>query len=88
MIEVNKKTFIFKKAAIYRIIVNGAIDKSWSARLNDMQITTEKNSREETFTSLVGKINDQTALSSILTTLCDMHMTLISVKMLSEIVEE
>jgi len=87
VIEVNKKTFIFKKAAIYRIIVNGTIDKSWSARLNDMQITTEKNSRKETFTSLVGKINDQTALSGILTTLYDMHMTLISVKMLSEIVE-
>ena len=87
MIECNKKILSFKKAAVYRIIVKGMIGESWSSRLCDMQITIEKNSREETFTSLVGKINDQTALSSVLLTLYEMHMTVISVKMLSDIVE-
>jgi len=86
MIEGNKK-IIFKKAEIYRIVVRGMIGKSWSPRLSNMQITSKKNSKEETFTSLVGKVNDQTALSSVLLTLYEMHMTVISVKMLSDIVE-
>ena len=88
MIEINKKILSFKEAAIYRIVVKGMIGKSWSGRLSDMQITVEKNSGEEPFTSLVGKIKDQTALSSVLLTLYEMHMTVISVKMLSEVVDK
>ena len=80
-----KKDFSFKKAAIYKIIVKGKIDKAWSDRLSDMQINIEERSGEEMFTSLIGKIKDQTALSSVLLTLYEMHMTVVSVKMLSEI---
>ena len=88
MVGDKKNSFGFKKAAIYRIITKGKIGRAWSVRLSDMQITIEKQQGEEAFTSLVGKINDQTALSSVLLTLYEMQMTVISVKMLSEIVEE
>jgi hypothetical protein len=80
-----KENFSFKKAAVYRILVKGKIDKSWSDRLSYMQINIEQQPRGKTFTSLIGKINDQTGLSSVLLTLYEMNVTVISVKMLSEI---
>ena len=80
-----KNDFSFKKPAMYRIVVKGKVGKVWSDRLSDMQITIEKQTGEEMFTSLIGKITDQTALSSVLLTLYEMNMTIISVNMLSEI---
>lgn len=80
-----KQNFSFLKAEIYRIVVKGKIDKAWSDRLSDMQITIEERSGEEMFTSLIGRITDQTALSSVLLTLYELQMTVISVKILSEI---
>jgi len=87
MIEDNKNSLGFKNPAIYRIVAKGKIGKAWSVKLSDMQITIEKQQGEEAYTSLIGKINDQTALSSVLLTLYEMQMTVISVKMLSEIEE-
>lgn len=80
-----KQAFSFKKAAVYRILVKGKVDKAWSDRLNSMQINIEERSGGKTFTSLIGRITDQTALSSILLTLYEMNMTVISVNMLSDI---
>ena len=85
IMDKTKQNFSFKNSAIYKIIVKGKINKDWSDRLSDMQITVEKQPEGKTFTSLVGKINDQTALSSVLLTLYEMNMTVISVKMLEEI---
>ena len=79
------KDFNFKKAAIYKIVVQGAINESWSDRMHGMQIKVEKRTDNIPFSSLVGEIRDQSALSSILNSLYDMHMTVISVNMLSDI---
>ena len=85
MIEKKKtKGFLFKKSAIYRIVVEGELDESWSERLG-LQITTEKKAGKNPSSFLVGKIPDQTALSSILNSLYDMHMTVISVNMLTDV---
>ena len=80
-----KNDFSFKKAAMYRIVVKGKVGKAWSDRLGDMQVNHEQQPGGKIFTSLIGKIADQTALSSVLLTLYEMNMTVISVKMLSEI---
>ena len=80
-----KENFSFKKAAVYSILVKGKVDTSWSNILGDMQINIEKQNGGKTFTSLIGKITDQTALSSVLLTLYEMNTTVISVKMLSEV---
>lgn len=77
--------FNFKKAAIYKIVVNGMIDESWSDRYSGMQISIERKKGKAIITTLVGEIRDQAALSGILTNLYEMHMTVISVNMLSEI---
>ena len=79
-----KEDFSFKKPAVYSILVKGKVSKAWSDRLSDMQINIEQQAGDKTFTSLIGRIKDQTALSSVLLTLYEMNMTVISVKMLSE----
>jgi hypothetical protein len=79
------KDFSFKRSAIYKIIVQGEVQQYWSERLGDMQISVNKNAQQKTISTLVGKIPDQTALSSILNTLYELHLTVISVNMLDEI---
>ncbi len=88
MIE-KKKTqgFNFKKSAIYKIVVQGELDESWSDRLG-LQITVQKKAGKKPISLLVGKIADQAALSSVLNSLYDMHMTVISVNMLTDVEDE
>ncbi len=74
----------FKKSTIYKIVVEGELDDSWSERLG-LQITVERKAGKKPYTFLVGKIADQAALSSILNSLYDMHMTVISVNMLTDV---
>jgi len=82
---IKNKEFSFKKPAIYKIVVQGEIDAEWSDRLWGLQVNIAKVKNKRPITSLVGQINDQAALAGILCTLYDMHMTVISVYMLSEI---
>jgi hypothetical protein len=74
----------FKKAAIYKIVVLGELDSASSNRLG-LQICTEKKENRKAVTTLIGKIADQAALSGILVRLNDLHMTVLSVKMLDEV---
>ena len=76
--------FKFQSPAIYKIEVEGAIYKNWSEKLGGMQINVLRSIRSGTTTELVGRINDQTALSSVLNTLYEHHFSIISVNMLSE----
>ena len=75
----------FKKAAIYKIVVQGILEESWSDRYRGMQISVERKKGKAVVSTLVGEIRDQAALSSILNLLYDMHLTVISVNMLSEV---
>ncbi len=81
------KGLLFKKSAIYKIVIEGELDDSWSERLG-LQITTEKKTGKKPNSFLVGRITDQAALSSILNSLYDMHMTVISVNMLTDVEDE
>ena len=75
----------FKKAAIYKIVVQGILEESWSDRYRGMQISVERKKGKVIFSTLIGEIRDQSALSGILNALYDSHLTVISVNMLSEI---
>ena len=79
-----KPEFNFQKPAVYKIKVHGEIEKSWADKLQGLQINIERSQSKSTISVLVGQINDQSALSGVLNTLYDMHMTVISVHMLSE----
>ena len=84
-----KKTreFTFKETAIYKIVVEGELDDSWSDRLG-LQITVQKKTGKKPKSMLVGYIADQAALSGILNSLYDMHLTVISVNMLTDVEDD
>ena len=77
------KDFDFKKAAIYKIKVKGEMTDGWPERIWGLQIHQVKGNN--TISTLVGRIADQSALSGILNMLYDKHITVISINMLSEI---
>lgn len=76
--------FKFQSPAIYKIEVEGSIYRNWSEKLGGMQINVLRSKGSDTTTELIGRINDQTALSSILKTLYEHHYSIISVKMLND----
>ena len=76
--------FKFQSPAIYKIEVEGSIYRNWSEKLGGMQINVLRSKGTDTTTELIGRINDQTALSSILNTLYEHHFPIISVKMLTD----
>ena len=80
--------FSFQNPAVYKIKVQGEIEKSWASKLQGLQINIERSQSKNPVSVLVGQINDQSALSGIMHTLYDMHMTVISVHMLSEIEQD
>ena len=60
---------------VYTIRVKGHLDQSWSAWFDGMTITNEANGN----TAISGPVVDQAALHSLLVTVHNLHLTLISV---------
>ena len=84
MTEENKDLeYNFTRPAIYKIVAQGKIDYKLADRMLALQVNVEKGEGQKYYSTLIGKINDQAALSGILNTLYDMHITVISVQMLS-----
>ncbi len=65
-------------AATYRIIVQGSIDPTWTKRLAGMSISEKTDDNGDLVSVLVGRLPDQTALSSVLNTLYDLHLPVVS----------
>ena len=65
-------------AATYQIVVQGAIDPSWAGRLVGMNISERQSDDGEIDTILVGRLADQAALSSVLNTLYELHLPVVS----------
>lgn len=76
--------FSFQKPAVYKIRIQGNLNKSWAEKLGGLQIRAERDREQKAVTVLVGQINDQSALSGVLNTLYEHHFTIISVKMLKD----
>ena len=74
--------FNFITPAVYEIRVIGGLDTNWSERLGGLQITNKNPGDLDSVSVLIGQISDQAALSGILNTLYDNHVTIISVNML------
>jgi len=75
----SKTELNFDQPAIYQIRVAGVLDKSWSNRLANMQVSLEDGSGRKNIYSLIGKLKDQAELNGILNSLYDLHLTIISV---------
>ena len=82
MNHTDKYEINFQKPAVYKIIVQGEIEKDWSGKLQGLQITIERSQGKRPASILVGQIKDQAALSGIMQTLYEMQMTIISVQRL------
>ena len=66
--------------AIYRIKVEGCLNASWSDRIEGMNITSMAGQGDTTV--LVGRLQDQAALSGVLNTLYELHFPVLSVECL------
>ena len=63
---------------VYRVRVRGRLGAEWSDRLEGMDITSESTGGSEE-SILVGRLQDQSALSGVLNTLYELHLPVISV---------
>lgn len=72
----------FNKPATYAIKVHGELGDEWSSRLAGMQITVERKKEGKPISIITGRLSDQSALSGIMNTLYELHLTVLSVKML------
>ena len=70
------------KPSVYRIEVHGRIASSWSARLEGMQITGSRAKDGSIQTTLIGRLDDQAALSGVMNTLYELHLAVVSVECL------
>ena len=70
--------------ATYRIQVEGVLDEIWADSLAGMRISTRKRADESTVTTLTGPLRDQAELSGVLNGLYELHLPILSVKILTE----
>ena len=68
---------------MYRILIKGYLDKDWSDRLEGLTISTTSEG-DEPLTILQGRLEDEEALSGVLTTIHDLGYSLLSVDNLSD----
>jgi hypothetical protein len=73
----------FSQSATYCITVEGHLDDSWTDRLGGMTITTSSNADQGVTTILEGRVKDQAELFGVLNTLYELHIPLLTVKILS-----
>jgi hypothetical protein len=67
---------------VYRIGVQGCLDKSWSDRMNGVDIREQELPDEAPVTILIGHFIDQAALAGVLSTLYDLGFPLLTVELL------
>ena len=68
--------------ATYRIQVEGVLDEIWADSLAGMRISTRKRADQSTVTTLTGRLRDQAELSGVLNGLYELHLPILSVKIL------
>jgi hypothetical protein len=78
----NPKGLTFDTAAVYRIGVQGFLDKSWSDRMNGVDIRVRNRPGDAPVTVLTGRFVDQAALAGLLNTLYDLGFPLLKVELL------
>lgn len=70
--------------AIYRIEVEGILDENWADSLAGMRISSRKRADQSTVTTMAGRLIDQAELAGVLNSLYELHLPILSVKILTE----
>ena len=68
--------------AVYRIRIQGILDKNWSDYCGGMTIEHEGDQKRYAMTILTGRVADQSALIGVLNSLYDMGYPILSVEYL------
>lgn len=74
-----KKCYSFTSPGKYRICVEGYLHENWSERLGGMDIM-RGNFKGRPVTELNGQLCDQSELTGVLSTLYDLHLTILLVE--------
>jgi len=82
-VEYDKSKIAFDGPARYRIRVRGTPLFDWSDRLGGLTIKVETPADPDGVTVFEGWMRDQAALSGVLNTLYDFHLSLVSVEALA-----
>ncbi len=76
--------YSFDRPGNYRIRVEGFLDNSWSDKLGGMKISTVSGRGPGPVTVVEGYLRDQAELIGVVTTLYNLHLTLLSVDYMDE----
>ena len=80
MVESNtSKIYPFSRPGIYRIFIEGFLNKEWSERLAGMHIT-RVNHKGRLVTELKGRLIDQSELAGVLNSLYNLQQTILLVE--------
>jgi hypothetical protein len=80
--EKSRKVLSFLEPGVYRISIQGILDKNWSDYCSGMTIEHEGDPKQHAMTILVGKLTDQAALIGVLNSLHDIGYPILSVEYL------
>ena len=79
----SRAEILYDRPGTYHICVQGAIDPSWSDRLEGMRIHISAVEGEARVTTLEGELSDQAALAGVLNSLYELHLPVLMVMRLS-----
>lgn len=69
----------FDRPAIYQISVEGQVPDGWLDRFEGMKLTRISEDNRQALCTLVGRLEDQVSLASVLRVLHDLQVTVLSV---------
>lgn len=75
----------FDGPGFYRIRVQGHLEDMWTERLSGMTITRAFTENKQPMSTLIGRLNDQTALAGVMNALYSLHLSVFSVELLDDL---
>jgi hypothetical protein len=79
----SRAQILYDRPGTYHVCVQGAIDPSWSDRLEGMKIHLSEVEGDTRVTTLEGELSDQAALAGVLNSLYELHLPILMVMRLS-----
>ena len=79
----SRAPILYDLPSTYHICVQGAIDPTWSDRLEGMKIHLSAVEGQARVTTLEGELNDQAALAGVLMALYELHLPILMVMRLN-----
>jgi hypothetical protein len=74
----------FWAPATYRIEVAGELSQDWADRLGCMQVTNRKKMQQGLVTILDGRVMDQAELTGVINSLYELHLSILSVQIITD----